>query len=564
MSKNINVSLPMEERLGQVGINNQGEKITIVAYRNSIDMDVQFEDGVIVQNKRYGNFLKGKVAHPIRYEESFAYHIEVELGLDINKIWNWKKNTVNPYEITKCSNKKVWLYCQEKDYHNDDGGYEIQCNSFHNGNRCSYCGNMKTHSKDSFAQWGIDNFGEDFLEKYWSKKNIINPYTIAPQSSKKVWLYCQEKDYHNDDGGYEMTCSNFYNNQRCSYCHNGDSKVHIQDSVAYLYPQVAEMIVMDERNKVTMEDLYKVTPCSHNKYYFKCNECKEGTGNKKEIRVVIRYGFLCEYCSDGLSIPEKFMINILKQLNVEFITQLSKSNFKWCQGYRYDFYIPSLNMIIETHGSQHYERGFESCGGRARTLEEEQKNDKEKKELALNNNIKSYIVVNCRCSSFDWLKENIIKELTNYFNLSNIDWNLVWENSLKSLVWEVEKLVKEGKSNEQIANILNINKNTVISYKRQLGVKNASERRKENLLKVKEMVDLGYSNEQMVKELNLNRSTIIDYKKQLGIKTRYEIYQENLLKTKELFQQGKTVKEIAEELKLNISTIYDYKKELNL
>ena len=50
-----------------------------------------------------------------KYEESFAYYIEVELGLDINKIWNFEKNIVNPYEIFKGCGKKVWLYCLEKD-----------------------------------------------------------------------------------------------------------------------------------------------------------------------------------------------------------------------------------------------------------------------------------------------------------------------------------------------------------------------------------------------------------------------------------------------------------------
>ena len=37
----------------------------------------------------------------MEYKKSFAYHIEVELGLDINKIWNFEKNIVNPYEIFK-------------------------------------------------------------------------------------------------------------------------------------------------------------------------------------------------------------------------------------------------------------------------------------------------------------------------------------------------------------------------------------------------------------------------------------------------------------------------------
>ena len=216
--------------------------------------------------------------------------------------------------------------------------------------------------------------------------------------------------------------------------------------------------------------------------------------------------------SDGISIPEKFMWNVLKELNIEFKTQLNKKDFDWCQNYKYDFYIPSLNMVVETHGEQHYE---ESVWGSSRTLEEEQLNDRLKKELALNNNIKNYVVIDCRKSELDWLKENVIKELDNYFDLSNIDWRLVWNNSLKNLVYEVKRLVEEGYNNKQIAEILGINKHTVWSYK-----------------------------------------------KQLGIKTKNEIKQENLLRTKELVQQGKSIKQIAEMLDVSIRTVNVYKREL--
>ena len=39
-------------------------KATIIAYRNSQDIDVQFEDGTIVKHKRIGNFRGGHIANP--------------------------------------------------------------------------------------------------------------------------------------------------------------------------------------------------------------------------------------------------------------------------------------------------------------------------------------------------------------------------------------------------------------------------------------------------------------------------------------------------------------------
>ena len=46
----------MNKRVGEVSYNTKGEKMTIIAYRNSIDIDIQFEDGSITYNKQYRYF----------------------------------------------------------------------------------------------------------------------------------------------------------------------------------------------------------------------------------------------------------------------------------------------------------------------------------------------------------------------------------------------------------------------------------------------------------------------------------------------------------------------------
>ena len=161
---------------------------------------------------------------------------------------------------------------------------------------------------------------------------------------------------------------------------------------------------------------------------------------------------------DTIPIPEKFMINTLKQLNIEFITQLSKKTFKWCKNYKYDFYIPSLNMIIETHGEQHYtEKGWIN-------LKEVQINDDNKMNLAFDNKINHYLIVDCRYSKFKWLKENVIKALSPYFDLSNINWDKVWESCQENRCKEVWKLWNEGKSIREILLITNISRSAVYNY----------------------------------------------------------------------------------------------------
>lgn len=52
------------DRVGEENIANNGMKMKIVAYRSAKDVDVQFEDGTIVCNKRYDNFKQGIIKNP--------------------------------------------------------------------------------------------------------------------------------------------------------------------------------------------------------------------------------------------------------------------------------------------------------------------------------------------------------------------------------------------------------------------------------------------------------------------------------------------------------------------
>ena len=372
----------MKNRIGEIGYNNQGKKMTIIRYRGCEDIDVQFEDKSIVCNRSYDNFKKGTIKHPIRYEETFAYYIEVELGLNLDNIWNWERNN----------------------------------------------------------------------------KNNINPYEIYKSCNKKVWLYCQEHDYHNDYGGYEISCLNFYHGHRCGYCNS--KKVHYKDSLAYNYPNIARMIAIEENN-LTFDDCYDIACRSKKRFYFKCLDCKNISNKRKTIdSITSKKKYSCEFCSDGISIPNKLMANVLKQINKEFITELSSKEFSGKNYFYYDFYLPKYKMIIEANGEQHYEE----CTLTKRTLFEEQMNDLFKYKCA-KSHVDNYIVIDCRYSTLEWMKENIIKELSPYFNLSNIDWELAWEQSQKSKVVETWNLWNSGMYKiSEISKILEIDAKTVREY----------------------------------------------------------------------------------------------------
>lgn len=175
----------------------------------------------------------------------------------------------------------------------------------------------------------------------------------------------------------------------------------------------------DEAKQYTKGSGKKINPI--------CSDCGKIKPNKIKISTISENMSIGCSCSDRRSYPEKFVTELLKQLNIEFETE---KRFEWANNKKYDFYIPEYNMIIEVHGGQHYEKS-----SRGRTLEEEQYNDKYKKCLALNNNIDSYIVIDARKSNLEWIKNSIIKsKLSSIFNLSNVNWSKCSEMGTTNLI----------------------------------------------------------------------------------------------------------------------------------
>ena len=66
-----------ENRLNETRVMNCGQKATIINYRNYHDMDIQFEDGTIVEHCSYGNYKRGGVFNPeLRKIKDYTYFLE--------------------------------------------------------------------------------------------------------------------------------------------------------------------------------------------------------------------------------------------------------------------------------------------------------------------------------------------------------------------------------------------------------------------------------------------------------------------------------------------------------
>lgn len=261
---------------------------------------------------------------------------------------------------------------------------------------------------------------------------------------------------------------------------------------------------------------------------FKCPNC--GYVKSHKICSVYSYGLSCEMCSDGISIGEKFISNLLLQLNVQNKTHMR--GFKWskniitdnkklCGNKEYDFYLPDYDIIIEVHGLQHYTNGcFETLNNsKVKTFNEEVENDKIKRELALQNGIKSenYIVLDFRYTDFSWF-EKTIKEskLASIFNIDKIDLKECYKKSLSSMIIESCKLYNLGYSVNEIAEQFNVSKDAVrkwlkkgtkinlCAFDGKFNAKNGNSTRIYNTISCKEYNSISEAS----RELNLSRRVL--------------------------------------------------------
>ena len=174
------------------------------------------------------------------------------------------------------------------------------------------------------------------------------------------------------------------------------------------------------------DDAYKYSYQSNEKIWTKCPIC--GHRDLKSVSNIYRYGFVCPCTSDGVSIPNKMMFNILRQLNIDFINEVNKSyGFSWMENYLYDFYFIHDNqpIIVEMDGFYHQ---FQS------------ENDAMKTRIAENNGCK-LIRIDCiyqNVDAVDYIKNNILKsELATILPLEHVRWDECRKAATNSLLMQV-------------------------------------------------------------------------------------------------------------------------------
>lgn len=218
-------------------------------------------------------------------------------------------------------------------------------------------------------------------------------------------------------------------------------------------------------NMVKNQNIYKnIGVKSGKSIEFICPRC--GSTVIQIVHNVTTRGLSCKMCGDGISFGEKFIFNLLDQLGVSFETHVT---FPWSDRRIYDVCVhDNINnslYLLEIHGAQHYNGGFESIGGR--TYQEELNNDAYKKHLAMQNGFceDTYIVVDCRESTTEYIKNNIYNNtFFSQYNLDDVDWTLCTLNATSSYAIKAQQLWNDGYKMCDICSKLKLSSATIRKY----------------------------------------------------------------------------------------------------
>lgn len=329
------------------------------------------------------------------------------------------------------------------------------------------------------------------IRKIKEKYNLLCLNRIGMKNKKEVNYNWHCNVCEND---FEATISQINRKEGCIICHIKDLQLRKENRKIEknIFEEARKKELKDKKEEINGMDFIKVKSKIKDSHYsyitvkefssdiadllldeqdknisvksnkicrFKCPDCDFIF--TKSIRRAIEVGIKCPRCSVSMPFSEIIMSEVLNQLGINYIHDKSQI---WSQKKRYDFFFKDI--VIEMHGEQHYSEDgfkyFKKSRKKRKDFIEERENDIFKKELALKNGIKHYIIINCSYCTFSSIKDNILKsELSSLFDLSKIDWNKCTTINSGKIYQKVCQLYNENFNIKEITEILSLSSNTV-------------------------------------------------------------------------------------------------------
>jgi hypothetical protein len=139
-------------RIGEIGVNNQGTTMKIIAYRGRLDMDVMFNNGYIKHSVTHSNFKNGSIKNPY-----------VPSVYGVGYLGEGKHNATISQKPTR--QYVVWSMMLQRCYMSWINPNNVSYNG------CSVCNEW--HNFQKFADWYDENYYTVSREEMNLDKDIL-------------------------------------------------------------------------------------------------------------------------------------------------------------------------------------------------------------------------------------------------------------------------------------------------------------------------------------------------------------------------------------------------------
>jgi hypothetical protein len=175
-----------------------------------------------------------------KYCLSFAHWCVKNNRQDLLDRWDYDLNKTTPEQTSRTSPGRYFFKCPKGIHPSSLYRLSNVTKYTYSSAQCTWC--------NSFAQWGIDNIDEKFLELYWDyDKNTVDPWTIpyAARSTTVIYIYCQYDESHSS---YKTFPSHFVSGSRCPTCATSRTESYLQETVRKYIEDTYEYSLTHEYN----------------------------------------------------------------------------------------------------------------------------------------------------------------------------------------------------------------------------------------------------------------------------------------------------------------------------
>lgn len=260
------------------------------------------------------------------FDKSFASHPNAQF-------WS-QANNLDPRYISKHSHGKYLFTCPVCNH-----DFTSQLNSINKGQFCSYCRGQALCDSDTCTFCFDKSFASHPKSQWWSPENNILPRFVRKSSSAKYRFDCE------CGHSFKSTLGNVNAGKWCSYCCYPPLKLCHDDCIQCYERSFAshpKSKYWSKLNACSPRDVFKH---ANSKYYFDCDVCH--TTFSSTLNNIV-YGNWCPKCK--ASKLEKSVSEFLDLNQIAYQTQYALPDSK----YKYDFYLPDRDLLIECDGEQHF------------------------------------------------------------------------------------------------------------------------------------------------------------------------------------------------------------------